>query len=104
MIKRDALKGSKAFQFTTVTSWTASTHLDQSDALLVPASLTRSLALPECHRTLLLFLSLFSSQNLCLLPFIWVRVLSLSLSAISSLPSPLTSSPFLSAEASHQSR
>lgn len=95
MIKRDALKGRKPFQFTPVTSWMPSIHLDQDGrSFSSPShSVTGSFSSTRAH---------FSSESLS--PTFHLRACFFS-----SLPSPhfpprSLPSPFLSAEAPHQSR
>lgn len=96
VIKRDALKGRQAFQFTAVASWTASTHLDRSGALFLPAPLAHWVSPALCFFLVSFFLSESLSATFHL------GVCSVSPPPPSS-PPPLAS-PFLSAEASHQSR
>lgn len=81
MIKRDALKGRKPFQFTPVTSWMPSIHLDQDGrSFSSPShSVTGSFSSTRVH---------FSSESLS--PTFHLRACFFFLSPVSSLPSPLT--------------
>lgn len=100
MIKRDALKGRKPFQFTPDTSWMSSIHLDRNGhSFSSPVSLCDWVLLKYAHTFLRLYVSFPSSVCRVFLSLVFSFPANTR-----SLPSPLTSlSPFLSAEASHQS-
>lgn len=70
MIKRDALKGRKPFQFTPDTSWMSSIHLDRNGRSFSSPRLILWLG-PSQVRT-------HFSPALCLVPFIFVPCFSLS--------------------------
>lgn len=86
MIKRDALKGRKPFQFTPDTSWMSSIHLDRNGRSFSSPRLILWLG-PSQVRT-------HFSPALCLVPFIFVPCFSLSLVFFFSRKHSFSSLPF----------